>query len=238
MKKFQLILLGLGLICWANPMRAQHGHLNAGALGTNQGDALMFVNGADFAASSGYVKVLNPALTGPYAGYFEGGITPTAVHSLSGTDGNGIPYVANPNGAALGSFLEMAIVSVEGPAGGGFQFWEDEAEVPTLSYSVGYSTTAPTDLIVLSDASSGAGTPGGDPYGHLHGRRFSTSTEGSYTVGFQLFDTSANGVGGGPLQSPSDILYIRFDAVPEPGTVALGAMGATAVAWLIRRRQI
>ena len=32
---------------------AQHGHLNAGATGKNQGDALYFANGDDFIMSSG-----------------------------------------------------------------------------------------------------------------------------------------------------------------------------------------
>lgn len=40
---------------------------------------------------------------------------------------------------------------------------------------------------------------GEDPYGHVHGRVFTLDRPGLYTVGFRIHDTSANGVGGGPL---------------------------------------
>ena len=232
----QTLALGLGLLAAAAPLQAQHGHLNAGAAGKNQGDALTFLNGADFAASSGYVKQLNFATSGTYAGYYEGGITLTSVHSQSGTDADGIPYVADPNSAANGSFLQYEIVSVQGPTGGSFQFWEEGSAVPTFSYASGFTAGGTPQYIALSDASLGAGTPGGDPFGHLHGRRFTTSTSGDYTVGFRLVDTSVNGAGGGPIQSPSATLQIQFSAVPEPGTWALGILGLGALAWVSRRR--
>ncbi len=227
---------GAGLFLLATPLLAQHGHLNSGALGKSQGDALSFLNGSDFAASSGYTKVLNGATTGTYAGYYEGAITLTSVHGLSGTDSQGIPYVADPNSAALGAFVQVGIVSVTGPAGGSFQFWEEGATTPTFSYTVGYNSAAPT-LVALSDAANSAGTVGGDPYGHLHGRRFTTTTTGEYQVGFQLFDTSVNGVGGGPIQSPSDMLTISFTAVPEPHVWALAAAGVTVLGLVARRRR-
>ena len=62
---------------------AQHGHLNAGALGTNQNDKLFFANGADFVDSSGYVKTLTFTNGGRFAGYYEGNITLTSI--LTGT---------------------------------------------------------------------------------------------------------------------------------------------------------
>lgn len=230
------LALGIGLVSLAGSLFAQHGHLNSGALGQNQGDALQFLNGAAFAADSGYTKVLNGTTTGTYAGYYEGGITPTAVHALSGTDSQGIPYVADPRAAAPGSFLQMSIVSVSGPEGGSFQFWEGGATVPTFSYASGYAATTPDLFFALSDASAGAGTVGGDPYGHLHGRRFTTTTPGEYLVGFQLFDTSANGAGGGPIHTSSEVLTISFTAVPEPTVWALGAAGLAVLGLLVRRR--
>jgi hypothetical protein len=41
---------------------------------------------------------------------------------------------------------------------------------------------------------------------------FTTSAPGTYIVGFRLIDLSTNGVNGGPIQSPSDILLVRFQA--------------------------
>jgi len=58
---------------------AQHSHLNAGAVSTNQNAQLIWANGADFAASSGYVKTLEYTNDGRFAGYYQGGITPTAL---------------------------------------------------------------------------------------------------------------------------------------------------------------
>jgi len=235
-RTLQSVALGLGLLAGAMPLHAQHGHLNAGAAGQNQGDALAFLNGADFAASSGYVKELTFSGSGTYAGYYEGGITLTAVHALAGTDSSGIPYVAHPLAAAPGAFVQYAIVSVEGPDGGSFQFWEGGATTPTFSYSSGFQAGAAPDWIALSDVATGAGQPGGDPYGHLHGRRFTTTTAGDYTVGFRLVDTSVNGAGGGPIHASSDVLQIQFSSVPEPRTVALGLIGLTAMAVAVRRR--
>lgn len=202
----------------AQAAMAQHGHLNVGAVGTAQGDALNFANGAIFASSSGYVKELPLATSGARAGYYSGSITLTA---LAATVANGGPVTGAP---ALGSFIQYGIVSVTGPDGGTFSFWEEGASVPTISYSVGYATVLPT-LIELSDSSIGAGTAGADPFGHLHGRNFTATVPGEYTVGFQAFDTSVNGAGGGPIHAPSSVLSIKFNAVPEPGTVALVALG-------------
>ena len=106
-----------------------HGHLNVGAAGRTQGDPLSFDNGADFHIESLYVKTLNFAETGKYAGHYEGNISFTVLHS---TDPFG---EIDPAAPAPGSFILAEIVSVEGPAGGEFGFWDVE------------STTAPTHRI-------------------------------------------------------------------------------------------
>ena len=225
----RLLVLGLLLLAGRTAL-AQHGHLNAGAVGTSQGDALRFANGAIFAESSGYVKQLTPATTGARVGYYAGSITLTA---LPGTLANGGPAVGAP---ALGSFIQYGIVSVTGPAGGQFAFWESGATTPTISYAAGYSTSTPT-LIGLSDASIGAGTAGADPFGHLHGRNFTATVPGEYVVGFKLFDTSVNGAAGGAIHASSEVLNVQFAAVPEPGVVALFAIGVPLVLWgAVRRR--
>ncbi len=225
----RLLVLGLLLLAGRTAL-AQHGHLNAGAVGTSQGDALSFANGAIFAESSGYVKQLTPATTGARAGYYTGSITLTA---LPATVANGGPAAG---AAALGSFLQYGIVSVTGPAGGQFAFWEEGATTPTISYGVGYSTSFPA-LIELSDASNGAGAAGADPFGHLHGRNFTATVPGEYVVGFKLFDTSVNGAAGGEIHAPSQVLNVKFAAVPEPGVVALFAIGVPLALWGAARRR-
>ncbi len=218
-----MLMLGLLLLAGQTAL-AQHGHLNVGAVGTAQGDALNFANGAIFAESSGYVRAMPLATTGARVGYYSGSITLTA---LPATVANGGPAASAP---ALGSFIQYGIVSVTGPAGGQFAFWDGGATAPTLSYTVGYSSVAPT-LIPLSDASIGAGTAGADPFGHLHGRNFTVTIPGEYSVGFQAFDTSVNGTGGGSIHSASPVLTVKFSAVPEPGVVALFALGVPLALW-------
>ena len=78
MKRTTTLMAGLtaiGLLLSTEGVRAQHGHLNAGAKGTNQGDQLYWANGDIFAYNSGYVKEMTYTDTGTYAGNYEGGIT-------------------------------------------------------------------------------------------------------------------------------------------------------------------
>lgn len=208
--------------------QAQHGHLNAGAAGKNQGDALVFANGGIFASSSGYVKQLDYASSGVYAGFYQGGITLTA---LATTVDNGGPV---PGAAADGSFIQFRMELVDAPAGSSFQFWEGEATSPTFSLTPG---SGMSQLIPLSDASIGAGSSlASDPFGHLHGRRFTADQLGMYSVKFTLYDTTTLGEAGGSIHAASDPLTITFNAVPEPGTWALLALGA-GLFWAGRRKK-
>ncbi|HMO65912.1 MAG TPA: hypothetical protein PKE47_11950, partial [Verrucomicrobiota bacterium] len=137
-----LLLAGLA----AAPLHAQHGHLNVGALSQTQDSALQFVNGADFAESSGYVRDLPYSDVGRYAGTFNANITLTAFNSF---DTNGTPL---PNGPAAGSFIRAEILSVSGPAGGQFSFWENDGQpVPLFTLVSGFSGASPS--WALSDAS-------------------------------------------------------------------------------------
>ena len=54
--------------------------------------------------------------------------------------------------------------------------------------------------------------PSADPYGHIHGRRFTLSKPGLYTLGLQLLDGSSNGANGGPIHTPSAITYFYLQA--------------------------
>lgn len=205
---------------------AQHGHLNAGATGQNQNDQLVWANGAIFAADSGYVQSMALATSGRYAGLFNSGPTFT---SLSHT---------NAGGPAAGSFLTAEIVSLTGPAGGQFAFWEGEdlggGSSPLFSILAG--GTGLSYQFVLSDASLGAGLAGQDPFGHVHGRRFTATAEGLYTVGFRVLDTSVNGTGGGPIHLVSEVLYMNFATVPEPSVFVLAGLGLAGAWWFRRRR--
>lgn len=212
------------LMCCAQPVTAQH--LEAGAAGQNQNDALVWANASELAASSGYVKELTYADTGRYAGLYNGSITLTALSS------------ATAGGPAPGSFIQAEIVSVAGPAGAFFGFWEgvDLGGGLTPTYNIATGSEGLSLQYALSDANAGAGQPGQDPFGHLHGRRFTASEEGLYTVGFRAVDTSANGAGGGSIHTASDIVYINFQAVPEPSVLALAGTGLAGL-WFLRRKR-
>jgi len=195
------VLLAFGLAPLASlPLQAQHGHLNAGAAGTAQNVPLIWANGDEFAVSSGYVKTLDFTNAGRYAGFFQQNITLTA---LPATAANAGP---DPQASALGSFLQARMACLEAPPGGEFGFWETGASTPTISLPAGGVAPA------LFSLSQYDGAPGSDPFGHIHGRRFTATKPGFYTVAFQALDTSTNGAGGGPIHSPSAPLAIRFQA--------------------------
>ncbi|MBI1840449.1 MAG: hypothetical protein HYR88_06300 [Verrucomicrobia bacterium] len=195
-----MLALGLAVVAPAPLLSQSHSHLNAGALAARQNAPLLFANAADFAPASYYVKTLIQTNAGKYAGYYQGSITLTALPQTAAHAG------PDPQASAPGSFIQASIVSVSGPAGGEFAFWENGAAKPTFSLQTGQTGT---NLWRLSEND---GSSGSDPYGHIHGRRFTATLPGVYTIGFQAFDTSTNGAGGGPIHTPSDIALIRFQA--------------------------
>lgn len=203
--KWTRIWVGIGAgsasACWG----ASHQHLNAGAFGSESGAALYFVNGDRFAASSGYVVSLEKAVDGPHAGFYRGSITLT---SLAATLDYGGPAFGH---AAMGARIEVGIETVEGPVGGRFGFWDQAGgeEGTELTFDDPVGTTAGTNRFVLSEND---GSAGADPYGHVHGRIFTASTPGLYTVGLRLVETSGNGEGGTALHRPSDLYRLQFQA--------------------------
>jgi len=153
-----------------------------------------------FATETAYVLTLNYTNGGNYAGYFQGNVTLTV---LAATAAHGGPV---PGAPALGSYIFAPIVSLDGPAGGVFGFWDTGATNPTINIASG---TGSTNLFLLSESD---GSPGTDPYGHIHGRRFTATKPGLYTVGFRAFDLSTNGVSGGPIHTPSGVLKFYIQA--------------------------
>lgn len=185
-------------------------HLYAGAVSTNVGSQLLFSNGALFDATRGPVALPQVLRTnGLNAGYYRGDAL--IFSALPAFPENGGPVAFH---AALGARLAVRVVSVEGPTGGSFGFWEGdgESDLGVLTFSAPVGTRDGEHRLVLSE---NLGEPGADPYGHIHGRQFTTRVEGMYVVGFQLIDLSTNGPGGGPLHAPSDILRMRFQAGPR-----------------------
>lgn len=199
-KTLTQLLLTIGIVAVAGPARAQHGHLDVGATGTNQNDQLIWANGADFLDSSGYVKTLIHTNSARYSNYFQGGITLTA---LAATEAHSGP---DPDAPAPGSFIQFSIDCLSGPAGGLFNFWESTGATPALSLAPGESST---NLWRLTESD---GASGGDPYGHIHGRRFTATKPGIYKIGFTAHDTSTNGAGGGPIHRPSARIPVSFQA--------------------------
>lgn len=188
---------------WTIAAQAQdHGHLNVGA----SGGALNWENGAIFSPSVGYVKTLLFATSGKYAGFYQGNITLTALHSK-----NAFGEI-DPAAPKAGAFIVGEIVSVEGPQGGAFAFWENTSETNSPTVSIPTGTTNAAFRFEVSEASLGAGQPGGDAFGHIHGRRFTATLPGIYTVGFRAHDTSANGNGGAPLHTSAPVQLVTFQA--------------------------
>lgn len=177
-----------------------HDHLNIGALGTNQGDALVFDASYLFATNGGYVNTLTYTNSGRFAGRYVGNLTTTALAATPGHPAYAI------NAPALGSQLFVELASVSGPAGGTFSFWESGATSPTFNLTAGSTGTNAWQI------SENNGSPGSDPYGHIHGRRYTATLPGVYVIGLRALDRSTTGSGGGPIHSPSIVLYVYFQA--------------------------
>jgi hypothetical protein len=199
MKSVTTSVLAL-IICTCSATAQDHGHLRIAAHSTNPGAQLYFYNGADFASASRYVKTLVFTNAGKYSNYFQQNITFTVQAATSAYGG------PEPDAPALGSHIRARILSVQGPDGGEFGFWESGATTQTISLGSGESGTNSFHV------SQTDGSPGADPFGHVHGRRFTATQPGIYTVAFQAFDASTNAPNGGPIHTPSEIIHIRFQA--------------------------
>jgi hypothetical protein len=198
-----------------------HEHLAAGATSLNAGATLVFQNIGDYGEASGYVFNLAAGTTNDaYLGYYYTG--DLAFVALAATPNNGGP---EPGAAALGTFVQAKLRSVEGPAGASFGFWEtaeDGVDSTNLTWSVPVPYTNGTNLIAVTQSD---GTPGSDPYGHLHGRIYSFTQPGLYKVTWQFVDTSTNGPNGAPLDLPSAPFSLLLQADLTLGGVALSTNG-------------
>src|SRR5262245_6786843 len=165
-------------VCGLDLHAQDHGHLRIAARAPVPGTQLYFYNGPDFATNSSYVKTLVFTNDGRYSNYFQGNVTLT-VQAVTPDYGG-----PEPDAPALGSYIRARILSVTGPPGGEFAFWETGATSPTITVAAGQTGTNSFNVTQTD------GSPTADPFGHIHGRRMTLTKPGIYTVAFQAFDTS------------------------------------------------
>ena len=111
-----------------------------------------------------------------------------------------------------GADPRIELVSVQGPAGGNFAFWEVGATTPTWSRAAGWDSAQggiPSFPVIVN----------GD--GHTHGRCFTMDKPGLYTVVFRAVDA----VGG---LSPSTNKTITFVA-QQPPQLSISTSGSNVL---------
>jgi hypothetical protein len=247
---------------------AKAGHVYAGIIDTNgtpglqAGDALAFLNIGSSAEDPARGKPItgvdygNVAVRGkvtdtssPQANLFatkEPTFTALSRGTAMGRDG----YVKDlkESAASAHSFIELKLVSVTGPKGAQFSFWETGSATATFTYTIGTGLTLGAGIFHLTNpaaiigdgktplppvekgsytyphygyspnpagtASMPDGLPAGflwnhsqetndksvqDPFGHIHGRRFTFNQPGNYSVTYILTDASGTQADSAPF---------------------------------------
>jgi hypothetical protein len=202
------VLVGI-VVGGAFRVAAQHVHLAVGAEAAEPGSKLFFSNGWLYDTNSWgglypacvYMNDGDPL----YPGLFQTDVTFIALPATIWTGG------PTPYSAELGAYIEMKLISLQGPPGGEFSMWEEneDATQTAKKFTMPVGTTYSTNQFNLSE---GITNPEPDPFGHVHGRRFTANKPGLYTLGVQLIDTSTAGPGGGSVHRPSDTNYFYFQA--------------------------
>lgn len=221
MKIYQTILLCLATLL---PLTA-HEHFGVGVAGENPGfdpqpDTPLAVVGGN---PENRVFHLLPRPKGFFPAQHCGGyymlnerlrtLFPDDAFSLTALY-SGIQDEAFPGHAHSGAQIWAEIVSVGGPVGGSFGFWDENrsslANTPTVSFAT--NTTFPAHAFVLSE---GPDLEDEDPGGHIHNRSWTATHPGEYRVGIRFVDLSTNRPNGEPWHVPSRIYTLRFVAGPD-----------------------
>lgn len=135
--------------------------------------------------------------------------------------------VESPDHPATGSWIWAEIVSVSGPAGATFGFWEENSNTMTQAFITNQPTGNHPFVI-----SEGIDDPFDDPFGHIHGRAWTANRPGEYVVGIRLVDLSTSGPGGGPIHAPSRVYQFRFIAGPSfQPSLARNSNGSNTLTW-------
>ena len=114
--------------------------------------------------------------------------------------------------SADGANPRIELVSVTGPAGGNFGFWEVGATNPTWFCSTGWNSdqgNIPSFPVVYN----------GDA--HAHGRVFTMDKPGDYTVRFRAVDSN------GAYSASADLKIVFLAQVPPPLSIRLSNSQAT-----------
>jgi hypothetical protein len=112
LKRFMIVVL---LMLGALIARA-HDHLAAGATSNSNGATLIFQNDGDFGGDTGFVFNLTQGTTNDaYLGYYYTG--DLVFVALAATPDDGGP---EPGAAAVGTYVQIKLLSIEGPAGATF----------------------------------------------------------------------------------------------------------------------
>jgi hypothetical protein len=100
-----------------------------------------------------------------------------------------------------GSSPSVQLLSVAGPAGALFGFWEAGALTPIWSRPSGWTATHTDRPAFHTDDQGG--------YGHIHGRVFTATHPGTYTIAFRVADEEG-------LFQPSEPKTVTFNVLATP----------------------
>lgn len=203
--KSPLMLGALLLALNVSPARAQLVPVECGALGTNVGSKLSFVNGTNLTPTSGFVQpLIYQRVANRYGtnGYYS---TTNLIFTA-------VSVKTNTASAAVGSYVVCEVLSVAGPAGATVYYWEQGSGRPNFTFPVGGTFAPEKRRFTISNLENGAGRPDGDPYGSIRGRRWVVNKAGEYDITYRLIDASSNHptLTKTPIHAPSDPITIKF----------------------------